>query len=315
MSARLARLRTESGQALVFVVSSLFVLVGMAALVIDGGSWYHSQRQLQTAADAGALAGAQQLPTDATGARSTAIDFAQRNDGGIPSPTVTFPNSGTIDVAATTTAPGVLAGIFGAIFNTVTVHAHSQAQVGVPLFMKNVAPVALNIAAACAVSDPSCYGKTVTVSFDESQVSSSLIGLVNLDCHAPTANVCGSGGLGGSTLRDWLENGYANPLPSGQWYGVKTGETVGPVRQGLQAAATAGQTLFFPVWDQYSASGASFHVVGWAAFVIDSNGVNWGSHTRQLTGHFVTFVATDLASGGTVGGATDFGVHVITLTQ
>jgi hypothetical protein len=83
----------------------------------------------------------------------------------------------------------------------------------------------------------------------------------------------------------------------------------------LQAAAAAGRTLFFPVWDQYSASGPSFHVVGWAAFVIDSNGVTWGSHTRQLTGHFVTFVATDLASGGTVGGATDFGVHVITLTQ
>jgi len=55
--------------------------------------------------------------------------------------------------------------------------------------------------------------------------------------------------------------------------------------------------------------------VGWAAFVIDSAGVNWGSHTRELTGHFVTFTATDLASGGTIGGATDFGVHVITLTQ
>ena len=45
--------------------------------------------------------------------------------------------------------------------------------------------------------------------------------------------------------------------------------------------------------------GYVFHVIGWAAFVIDAGGVDWGSHTRQLTGHFVTFIATDLASGGT----------------
>ena len=37
---------------------------------------------------------------------------------------------------------------------------------------------------------------------------------------------------------------------------------------------------------------------------------------RELTGHFVTFIATDLAAGKTVADpTTDFGVHVITLTQ
>jgi hypothetical protein len=75
-------------------------------------------------------------------------------------------------------------------------------------------------------------------------------------------------------------------------------------------------TLLFPVWDQADAANKSFHVVGWAAFVIDPNGVNWGSQTKQLTGHFVTFIATDLASGGTVPDpGYDFGVHVITLTK
>ncbi len=62
MKALVRRTRGESGQALVFVVVVLFVLVGMAALVIDGGSWYRAQRQLQRAADAAALAGAQELP-------------------------------------------------------------------------------------------------------------------------------------------------------------------------------------------------------------------------------------------------------------
>ena len=120
---------------------------------------------------------------------------------------------------------------------------------------------------------------------------------------------------GVAQLEDWIENGYSSALPANQWYGIKTGETVGPVNHGFESRAGTGQPLFFPVWDQYSSAGPAYHVVGWAAFVIDAGGVDWGSHTRQLTGHFVTFTATDLASGGTIGGATDFGVHVITLTQ
>jgi len=315
MSALLHRLRCDSGQAVVFVAVGLFALVGMAALVIDGGSWRQTQRHLQTAADAGALAGAQNLPTDQSGASGNAVSFAQQNFPGISAPTVNFPSAGEIDVSAQTDAPGFLAKIYGAAFGNVTVRAHARAAVGVPLFLKDVAPVALKAGAACAVTNPGCYGRTITLSFDESNVASSQIGLINLDCHSSTSTVCGSGGLGGSTLRDWIQNGYSSALSTNQWYGVKTGETIGPVRQGFESRAGTGQPLFFPVWDQYSTTGGSFHVIGWAAFVIDSGGVSWGSQTRQLTGHFVTYVATDLASGGTVTGATDYGVHVITLTQ
>lgn len=314
MRSLLKRLSCDSGQAFVFVALTLTVLVGMAALVIDGGSWWRSQRHLQTSADAAALAGAQNLP-DQPSARATAIDYAKRNYSGVADPAVTFPSAGVIDVRATTTAPGVFAKAVKAAFSSVTVKAHAQAQVSVPLFMKDVAPVALKSTAACAVTDPTCYGKTITLSFDESQVASSQIGLINLDCHSATTSVCGSGSLGGSTLGDWIENGYSSALPANQWYGIKTGETVGPVNHGFDSRAGTGQPLFFPVWDQFSSAGPAYHVVGWAAFVIDAGGVDWGSHTRQLTGHFVTFTATDLASGGTIGGATDFGVHVITLTQ
>ena len=70
MNALLARIRCESGQAMVFVAFGLIALVGMAALVIDGGSWYRAQRQLQTAADAAALAGAQELPLEPALAQS-----------------------------------------------------------------------------------------------------------------------------------------------------------------------------------------------------------------------------------------------------
>ena len=41
-----------------------FVLLGMAAVGIDVGSWYQAQRHDQSVADAAALAGAQALPDD-----------------------------------------------------------------------------------------------------------------------------------------------------------------------------------------------------------------------------------------------------------
>ena len=100
------------------------------------------------------------------------------------------------------------------------------------------------------------------------------------------------------------------------WYDDKTGETIGPIKSALNDAAAAPAVLFFPGLRRRERCGGSFHVIGWAAFVIDVGGVDWGPHVKQLTGHFVTFIATDLAGGNPNGDpANDFGVHVITLTK
>ena len=312
-----ARMKRDSGQAMVFVVFALMGLVLMTGLVVDGGSWRRTQRQVQTAADAAALAGAQDLPVDAT-ASSTAVSYAQRNFSGIAAPTVTFPTDSPcaahacIDVRAAQPVSGIFLRAINA-----TARAHARAMVSVPSMMKNVAPVAVKNTVACAVTNPSCYGQTVTLTFDESNVSSSNIGLIDLSCHSTASTACPSNaGVGGSTLKDWIETGYADALPANQWYNVKTGETIGPVKQGF--TDRVGVALFFPVFDTVATSGGSayyFHIIGWAAFVIDPSGVTWTSQKRQLTGHFVTYVATDLAAGSPIGGATDFGVHVITLTQ
>lgn len=312
-----ARMRGDSGQAMVFIVFALMGLVLMTGLVVDGGSWRRTQRQVQTAADAAALAGAQDLPIDGT-ASATAVSYAQQNFSGIAAPTITFPSTSPcvahacIDVVAAKPVSGIFLPAINA-----TARAHARAMVTVPSMMKNVAPVAVKNTVACAVTNPGCYGQTVTLTFDESNVSSSNIGLIDLTCHSTISTACGSAsGIGGSTLKDWIETGYADALPANQWYGVKTGETVGPVKQGF--TDRVGVPLFFPVFDTVATSGGSayfFHVIGWAAFVIDPTGVTWTSQKRQLTGHFVTYVATDLAAGDPIGGATDFGVHVITLTQ
>ena len=64
--------RAQDGAVLLLVAVSLTVLLGMAALVTDLGQFRAHRRQLQTAADAGALAGALQLPPFSDGSNSCA---------------------------------------------------------------------------------------------------------------------------------------------------------------------------------------------------------------------------------------------------
>jgi len=49
--------KRERGQAIVMIAFGFIVLIGFAALAIDGGMVYSDRRHAQNAADAGALAG------------------------------------------------------------------------------------------------------------------------------------------------------------------------------------------------------------------------------------------------------------------
>ena len=49
---------SEQGQIIVLIVVTLFIMIALAALVVDGGNLYLNRRAAQTAADAAALAGA-----------------------------------------------------------------------------------------------------------------------------------------------------------------------------------------------------------------------------------------------------------------
>jgi Flp pilus assembly protein TadG len=75
------RARGERGQVLLVVTLALVALLGVAAFAIDVGYAYYAKRQLQSATDAAALAGAQDLPTAAT-AIATATSYAAANTPG-----------------------------------------------------------------------------------------------------------------------------------------------------------------------------------------------------------------------------------------
>ena len=100
--------RDERGQAIVLMTLSLVVIMGMAALVLDVGNWFHTKRRLQGTADAAALAGAQLLPNDSSGAQSQALAYANKKIG--PSATH-FVFASTIEIVKLFFANPIRAGL------------------------------------------------------------------------------------------------------------------------------------------------------------------------------------------------------------
>src|SRR5580658_11095736 len=60
--AKMTKRNTQAGQSLLMIAFSMVAFIAMMGLAIDMGYVRYMQRQLQTAADNGALAGAMQVP-------------------------------------------------------------------------------------------------------------------------------------------------------------------------------------------------------------------------------------------------------------
>jgi Flp pilus assembly protein TadG len=69
----------DDGAIALMVVVLIVVLLAFAAVAVDAGAYYAERRQMQTAADAAALAGVQDLPGDSAGAVGAAQNYAGIN--------------------------------------------------------------------------------------------------------------------------------------------------------------------------------------------------------------------------------------------
>lgn len=107
----------QDGSVIVFVVLALAVLFGFTGLVVNVGFLTMTKSDLQTAADAGALAAAQNLANNnpiasLEAARATAINYAQKSPGkttDIVTPQVDLKGTvSTIQVTTTRVSPGFL---------------------------------------------------------------------------------------------------------------------------------------------------------------------------------------------------------------
>ena len=302
--------RSESGQAVVLSVVWMVVLLGMAGLVIDVGSWYRSQRDLQADADAAALAGAQDLPDNTSTASGQATTYALKNGFTLPASGITI--SGTvvpddsITVKVDKNAPTFFAKVFGVA--TVPVRAEATAKSSLIGSAKYVAPIAVNIqhpmlsGVNAGVNCP-CFDVPTTLPLGKTGAPGAFA-LIDLDGN--------KGGTGASDAR------RLDPATASRTISISATTSRTPARSGTRRKsktrlnARLGTVLMFPVYDTLTGTGvnALYHVVAWVGFRVDSFTASGSS--GSITGVFTSITWEGLPASQP-NSEPNFGARVVTL--
>jgi putative Flp pilus-assembly TadE/G-like protein len=300
--------RSDRGQATVLTLVFLVVLLGMAALVLDIGSWYRADRATQSTADAAALAGAQALPDDPGGANTLALQYVTKNGGGTPSVSLStkFLTNDTVKVNVSRPAQGVFTKLFGV--RTVTVGSHASARASLMDQAKYVAPIGVNIL------NPKLKGTATCPCFGSGNLTTLPLGKTGAPGAFDLLNIDSShGGTGPSILASWILKGYDGYLSLGDYFsdaGAKWNSS--EVQNALDVRNNT--ELLFPVYDTIkgSGAGAQYHVIAWVGFHMTSHEEH-GS-TGSITGWFTEVVWTGIASTSATG-QPNLGARVVNLVD
>lgn len=308
--------RNERGQAVVLMVLALVVLLGMAALVLDVGAWFRDKRRLQGTADAAALAGAQMLPDDPSGAKNLALTYAGKNGGDVAGADVVISTTSLPNDTIAVKAARDDAGVFGSVLGIGAAHidARAKARVGPPVEALHVAPMVVfcdhPLIHNCPGNSKPDFGVDTTMDYDPMGAPGAF-GMLNLDG--------GSGTPGSSDEANWILYGFNKYLPLGNYRsdpGAKFSS------QNIQGALDdrIGTVLLFPVYKQLDGTGqnAQYEIIGWIGFHLTSYEVH--GNNASLHGYFTTFIAQGILSGSGPGGggtptSSSFGVKTIQLIE
>jgi Flp pilus assembly protein TadG len=302
----ISRWRDEGGQAVVLSVVWMVVLLGMAGLVIDVGSWYRAQRNLQSDADAAALAGAQELPNDTGTAGVMAVTYAKKNGYTLTGSGIAFtgarvPND-SITVKVKAPSPTFFTKLFGV--NSVDIDAKATARSDEIGKAKYVAPITVNINHPLLSGQGCpCFDVPTTLPLDK-RGAPGAFGLLDLD---------NGKGNGSSQLGAWVRWGYNGYLDVGD-YSSNTGAKFDSQSMDGPLDSRLNTVLLFPVYDTLVSNGtnATYHIIAWVGFYL--TGYDISGNNGVLYGHFtdITWEGIPATSNN---GQPNLGVRVVTLTN
>lgn len=307
--------RSDRGQAMVLTLLTLTALLGMAALVLDLGSWFQAQRHTQAAADAAALAGAQAIPDDPGTAAALAVQYVNKNGGGAHK--ITFsPEYDTVSVEVDRQTPGFFAKVFG--LDSVQVGAKATARVSGLEQAKWAAPITVNIKHPqlnCGSSGTPprpvpCFGEPTQLNLLNLKTpggsdAAGAFGLINLD-RSSGGNVGAETVAGWVTrgLDDYMDVGIYNSVPSAMFNDSK-------FRTALDFRI--GDVLLFPIYETLFGTGsnAEFKVVGWVGFEVSD--YQSSGNTAWVRGAFTEVIWEGVQSQS--GAGLNYGVRAIQLIE
>jgi Flp pilus assembly protein TadG len=302
------RRKDESGQAIVMLAISLTVIMGMAALVLDVGSWFRTDRRLQQTADAAALAGAQMLPNPGQ-ATSTALSYANQNGGNVLGSDITVSKTFTANDTITVKAQKDDAGFFSKIFglDSTTIKAEAKARTDSPLKARYVAPMVVScdhdLIKNCNGNNTPKFNVETTMDYDNMGAPGAY-GMLNLSG--------GTGTPGTSEEAEWILRGFDKYLDIGNYRsdpGAKFSSS--NIQDALEARK--GTVLLFPVFRVLNGTGqnAVYEIIGWIGFRLQSYEVH--GHNATLHGVFTEYIAQGILASSGSGIPTTFGVKSIQL--
>ncbi|MDQ5821597.1 MAG: pilus assembly protein TadG-related protein [Actinomycetota bacterium] len=282
------------------------VLLGMSALVLDMGSWWRSDRALQQTVDAAALAGAQELPQSTSAATARAVEYADKNGGGLGSAGISFAgqqlSNDTIKVNMTREAPGFFSKVFG--LESVTVRATASARAGTMSQAQYAAPIGVNLQHPY-LSGTSCPCFNQNTTLELGKLGPGGFDLLNID---------GSrGGTGSDILAGWMRKGYEGFMPL-DWYYSDPGAKFESRDMQDALATRVGDEMLFPIYRELRGQGSSFEyeIVGWVGFHLTSYSTHGNKGT--LTGWF-THVIWQGIQGSSGSGSPNFGARSVQLVD
>jgi Flp pilus assembly protein TadG len=286
------------------------VLMAMCALVLDVGSWYRADRATQSTADAAATAGAQALPYNVSNASPLAVQYADKNGGGLSPSDVTISNglgpNDTIKVTVHKPANGIFTRLFG--ISSITVGSTATARASLMKSVTNLAPIGVNLKHPMLTGKSGCpcfgVGNSTTLPLGKTGAPGSFD---LLDIDQSTGGI-----VGASTLADWILNGFDGYLDLGSYLsdpGAKWNDS--PITNALTQRLNT--VLLFPVYDVLSGSGANatYHVVAWVGFHLTS--FTASGTGGSITGYFTQVIWDGIESTSSDGSSPDLGARTVTL--
>lgn len=312
----MTRFRSEAGQATAMTVLCVTALIGMAALVLDVGSWFRAQRDTQAAADASALAAAQALPENPDAASAMVSSYLTKNGGG--SSTITFSNkfaaNDSVTVRVSRPAPGFFAQLFGV--SSVDVGATATARASGIGSARWVAPIVVNhkhplLNCGTMNGKPTpCFNQAtqldlVNLHDSGSRDAAGSFGLINLDRSS-------GGNIGAGALADWVLHGFDQYMDLGKYDAAPSANFNNSQFQGALSARMSGD-LLFPIYKTITGpgSGAEYDIIGWVGFRVTHFNPN-GSRSF-VKGYFTSVIWQGIQSQ--TGAGLNYGVRAIQLVE
>ncbi|MGJ9372358.1 TadE/TadG family type IV pilus assembly protein [Nesterenkonia sp. CF4.4] len=265
----------DRGASAVVVALMMVPIMILAALAIDVGAMHAERQQLQTGADAGALAIAQDCARDdctTTAATAQSMATANLNAAGATGEINSMDEAaGQVTVQTSAVREHWFAPILGV--NSTTLQAQSSARWGYPTGGTAVLPLAFSwceLAAQAGITvmrDDSGAVTGVDIPASTPDKTIYFTKASGTDCTGPSNNLL-PGGFG------WLTPsaqscGKTESIIDG-WVGSDTGNNVPSICTDAEFQKWVGKTVLLPIFDEYTGtgSGGQYKVFGYAAFTL-----------------------------------------------